>query len=47
MNLENATRELLETLKLVKQVMDSDDYSVDFDDLYDQITTVIAKYEGK
>lgn len=46
MNSEKTETELLDTLKLVKQVMDSDDYSIDFDDLYDRIAAVIAKYEN-
>lgn len=46
MNLERAMEELLETLKYVKNVMDSDDYSMDFDKLYDHVSSVITKYEG-
>lgn len=43
MNTETVNQELLNTLKLVKQVMDSTDYSLSFDDLYDKVTEVIEK----
>jgi|GEM_PF-2287006 len=46
MNGENAMKELLETLRYVKSVMDSDDYSMDFDDLYDHVASVITKYDS-
>lgn len=46
MNLESEIQELLEALKYVKRVMDSEDYSLDFDDLYERISSVITKYEG-
>lgn len=46
MNSENAMEELLETLKYVKNVMDADDYNMDFDALYDHVSSVITKYEG-
>jgi len=45
MNETAMKEELLDTLKLVKRVMDSSDYSLSFDDLYDQVTSVIEKYE--
>jgi len=45
MNLEEVKNELLETLKFVKHILDSDDYSMSFDDLYDRVSAVIAKYE--
>lgn len=46
MNLERAMEELLETLRYVKNVMDSDDYNMDFDELYDHVSSVITKYDG-
>jgi len=46
MNTERINSELLEILKLVKQVMDSNDYSIDFDKLYDLIDVTISKYDN-
>lgn len=45
MVIEKDKIELLETLKRVKRLMDSEDYTSSFDDLYERVSTVIAKYE--
>lgn len=45
MTINKEKMELLDTLKYVKQVMDSEDYTYSFDDLYERISAVIAKYE--
>lgn len=45
MKLEKDKIELLETLKGVKRLMDSEDYTYSFDDLYERVSAVIAKYE--
>lgn len=37
--------ELLDTLKYVKQVMDSEDYTYSFDNLYERISVIIDKYD--
>lgn len=39
--------ELLDILKKVKKVMDSDDYCEDFDRLYDIVSKAIEKYDNQ
>lgn len=39
--------DLLETLKLVKQAMDSDSYCEDFDTLYERVSAVIKEAESR
>lgn len=46
MAIDKEKMELLDTLRYVKHVMDSDDYTYNFDDLYERISAVIAKYEN-
>ncbi len=43
--MDNEKIELLDTLRYIKHVMDSDDYSFNFDDLYERISAVISKYD--
>lgn len=45
MAIDKEKMELLDTLRYVKHVMDSDDYTVSFDKLYSRVSLVIAKYE--
>lgn len=46
MAIDKEKMELLDTLRYVKHVMDSDDYTYNFDDLYERISAIIAKYEN-
>ncbi|QIK55495.1 hypothetical protein G7050_14120 [Dysgonomonas sp. HDW5A] len=45
MAIDKDKMELLDTLRYVKRVLDSDEYICNFDDLYERISAVIAKYE--
>lgn len=44
---KNQMKDLLYALKQVKTVMDSEDYSLDCDRLYDLVASTIDKYENQ